>query len=104
MAGFQVSSQLLSSGSMVAVAAPDLQFHHGTFAEVIDDYVHAFLITGLCFDVIIAGTVDHRTEKEQEPVLSRSLIWADSPDLISGVMMGLFYDFMCCGCRSDRNV
>ena len=53
----KVLADLLFALCVVASTVPDLQFKNETFAEIIDDNIHARLISGLRFDAVISDPV-----------------------------------------------
>jgi len=63
---FEVTAELLLATFVVGVAAPDLQFYHVLFAQIVNDHVHAVQVTRLLFDVITAYTIDNRAQIGQE--------------------------------------
>ncbi len=62
----QIFRKLLLTSLIVAVSMPDLHLDNTLFSLIINDQIHTFPISCLCFYITITGAIDDRLEKQHK--------------------------------------
>ena len=57
----QIFSNLFFSLCVIFLATPDFQLYDILFSQIVYDHIGSFLVTSLCFNIIVACAIDNRS-------------------------------------------
>lgn len=77
----QILGQLLFSLRIILITVPDFQLDDVLISKIINDYICTSLVTGLCFDIIVACVVDNWSDIKKKQLSETCKYRKPIPDI-----------------------